>query len=31
MKRATCIGMDTTKRFFQLHGVDASEQAALRR
>jgi transposase len=23
--------MDTSKRFFQLHGVDASEQVALRR
>jgi transposase len=27
----TRIGMDTSKRFFQLHGVDASEQVALRR
>jgi transposase len=27
----TRVGMDTSKRFFQLHGVDASEQAALRR
>jgi transposase len=25
------IGMDTSKHFFQLHGVDASERAALRR
>jgi transposase len=25
------IGMDTSKSFFQLHGVDASEQAVLRR
>ena len=29
--KATRIGMDASKRFFQLHGVDASEQAALRR
>jgi transposase len=27
----TRIGVDTSKRFFQLHGVDASEQAAPRR
>ena len=25
------IGMDTSKRVFQLHGVDASEQPVLRR
>lgn len=25
------IGMDTSKRFFQLHGVDAAEQPVLRR
>ena len=31
MEKATRIGMDTSKRFFQLHGVDASEQVALRR
>ena len=29
--KATRIGMDASKRFFQLHGVDASEQAAARR
>ena len=31
MEKITRIGMDTSKRFFQLHGVDASEQVALRR
>ena len=31
VEKATRIGMDTSKRFFQLHGVDASEQVALRR
>ena len=31
VEKATRIGMDTSKRFFQLHGVDASEQPALRR
>lgn len=25
------IGMDTSKRFFQLHGVDAAERRVLRR
>jgi hypothetical protein len=25
------IGMDTSKHFFQLHGVDAAEQVVLRR
>jgi transposase len=27
----TRIGMDTSKRFFQLHGVDAEDRPALRR
>jgi transposase len=31
VEKVTRIGMDTSKRFFQLHGVDASEQVALRR
>ena len=31
MEKVTRIGMDTSKRFFQLHGVDANEQVALRR
>ena len=36
LRRAACgkvtrIGMDASERFFQLHGVDASEQAAARR
>ena len=25
------IGMDTSKHFFQLHGVDAAEKAVLRK
>ena len=29
MEKVTRIGMDTSKRFFQLHGVDANEQVAL--
>lgn len=31
MGQITRIGMDTSKTFFQLHGVDASEQVVLRR
>ena len=31
MEQITRIGMDTSKRFFQLHGVDANEQPVLRR
>lgn len=31
MDQITRIGMDTSKRFFQLHGVDAKEQPVLRR
>lgn len=31
MTQITRIGMDTSKRFFQLHGVDASEQPLLRK
>ena len=31
MDQITRIGMDTSKRFFQLHGVDASERPVLRR
>lgn len=31
MDQISRIGMDTSKRFFQLHGVDASEQPVLRR
>jgi transposase len=31
VKKVMRIGMDTSKRFFQLHGVDWSEQVALRR
>ena len=31
MEQIIRIGMDTSKRFFQLHGVDASERPVLRR
>ena len=31
MKQIIRIGMDTSKHFFQLHGVDAAEQPVLRR
>ena len=31
MNQITRIGMDTSKHFFQLHGVDAAEQPVLRR
>lgn len=31
MDQITRIGMDTSKRFFQLHGVDANEHPVLRR
>ena len=31
MKKFTRIGVDTSKRFFQLHGVDAAEQPVLRK
>lgn len=31
MEKSIRIGMDTSKQFFQLHGVDASEQPVLRR
>jgi transposase len=31
MEQIIRIGMDTSKRFFQLHGVDAAEQPVLRR
>ena len=31
MDQITRIGMDTSKRFFQLHGVDAAEKPVLRR
>ena len=31
MDQITRIGIDTSKRFFQLHGVDASERPVLRR
>lgn len=31
MEQITRIGMDTSKRFFQLHGVDGSEQPVLRK
>lgn len=31
MEKITRIGMDTSKRFFQLHGVDATERVVLRR
>lgn len=31
MEQFTRIGLDTSKRFFQLHGVDATEQVVLRR
>lgn len=31
MEKITRIGMDTSKRIFQLHGVDSAEQPVLRR
>ncbi len=31
MEKITRIGMDTSKRIFQLHGVDDAEQPVLRR
>lgn len=31
MKQISRIGMDTSKRVFQLHGVDASEQVVIRK
>jgi hypothetical protein len=31
MEKVRRIGMDTSKRFFQLHGVDRGERVALRR
>ena len=31
MKELIRIGMDTSKRVFQLHGVDAAEQPILRK
>jgi transposase len=31
VEKVSRIGMDTSKRFFQLHGVDASERVVLRR
>ena len=31
MNQIIRIGMDTSKHFFQLHGVDAAEQPVLRR
>ena len=31
MDQITRIGMDTSKRFFQLHGVDAEDRPVLRR
>ena len=31
MEQIIRIGMDTSKHFFQLHGVDAAEQVVLRR
>ncbi len=31
MRQITRIGMDTSKHFFQLHGVDAAEQPILRK
>ncbi len=31
MNEMTRIGMDTSKRFFQLHGVNAAEQPVLRK
>ena len=31
MKQISRIGMDTSKQFFQLHGVDTAEQPVLRR
>jgi hypothetical protein len=29
VEKVTRIGMDTSKRFFQIHGVDTSERVAL--
>ena len=31
MEQLIRIGLDTSKRFFQLHGVDAAERPVLRR
>ena len=31
MKQITRIGMDTSKHFLQLHGVNAAEQPVLRK
>ncbi|HEY5301905.1 MAG TPA: IS110 family transposase, partial [Acetobacteraceae bacterium] len=31
MDQISRIGMDTSKRIFQLHGVDSAEQPILRR
>ena len=31
MEKIIRIGMDTSKQFFQLHGVDAAEQVVLRK
>ena len=31
MDKITRIGMDTSKTFFQLHGVDAAEKVVLRK
>ena len=31
MSKIIRIGMDTSKHFFQLHGVDADEQVVLRK
>ena len=31
MEQVTRIGMDTSKRVFQVHGVDAGERPVLRR
>ena len=31
MEQIIRIGMDTSKHIFQLHGVDAAEQAVLRK
>lgn len=31
MEKITRIGIDTSKTFFQLHGVDASEKVVLKR
>ena len=31
MEQIISIGMDTSKHFFQLHGVDATERTVLRK